>query len=79
MVAIHGGGFDLGTAQEYEYENIHYALRLLQAGVTVKLHSHPGIFHGSTELAASAEGSVRAQREIIDATRRGLRVPPPAS
>lgn len=55
--------------------NIEYALRLLQAGVSVELHSHPGTFHGSMELAPQAQSSIRAQREIIDALRRGLRVP----
>ncbi|PKW15464.1 alpha/beta hydrolase [Saccharopolyspora spinosa] len=53
-------------------ENIEYALRLLRAGVSVELHSHPGTFHGSMELAPSAASSVRAQREVIDALRRGL-------
>ena len=28
-------------------EAIHYALRLLEAGVSVELHSYPGTFHGS--------------------------------
>ncbi|MFD3486876.1 alpha/beta hydrolase [Streptomyces sp. NPDC058665] len=60
-------------------ENIEYALRLLQAGVSVELHSHPGAFHGSTELAPLAEISVRAQREIIDALGRGLRSRTPTS
>lgn len=57
-------------------ENIEYALRLLQAGVSVELHSHPGTFHGCMELSASAECSARIQREIIDALRRGLGVKP---
>ncbi|MCQ8831276.1 alpha/beta hydrolase fold domain-containing protein [Streptomyces samsunensis] len=58
-------------------DNIQYALRLLQAGVSVELRSHPGTFHGSTELAASAQSSVRAQREMLDALRRGLRLVDP--
>ena len=53
-------------------EDIEYALRLLRAGVSVELHSYAGAFHGFMELAPSAEISVRAQRELIDAVRRGL-------
>ena len=53
-------------------EDIEYALRLLRAGVSVELHSYAGAFHGFMELAPSAEISVRAQREIIDALRRTL-------
>ncbi|MGW7054501.1 alpha/beta hydrolase [Streptomyces sp. NPDC054888] len=52
-------------------EGIAYALRLLQAGVSVDLHQWPGTFHGSQAIL-SAEVS---QRQIIDlaaAVRRAL-------
>jgi acetyl esterase/lipase len=52
-------------------EGILYALRLLQAGVPVELHSYPGTFHGSG-LVATAGVSQRAAREVIDALRRAL-------
>lgn len=52
--------------------NIAYALRLLQAGVSVELHSHPGTFHGSSELAPAARSSVRVQQGIIEAIGRGI-------
>ena len=52
-------------------EGILYALRLLQAGVPVELHSYPGTFHGSA-LLPSAEVSKRGAREALDALRRAL-------
>jgi acetyl esterase len=51
-------------------EGIIYALRLLQAGVSVELHQFAGTFHGSTILPA--EVSRRQQAEMVDALRRGL-------
>ncbi|MFF0144733.1 acetyl esterase/lipase [Amycolatopsis sulphurea] len=55
-------------------DNIQYALRLLQAEVSVELHAHPGTVHGSTELVTSARSSIRATRGMLDALRRGLRI-----
>jgi acetyl esterase len=54
-------------------EGILYALRLLQAGVSVELHSFAGTFHGSA-LVASAAISRRAHTESVIALRRGLGV-----
>jgi acetyl esterase len=54
-------------------EGILYALRLLQAGVQVELHSFPGTFHGSgAEVTAAV--SRRAAREMMTALARGLGV-----
>ena len=55
-------------------EGLLYAMRLLEAGVSVELHSHPGTFHGSAEFAPQAASSVRIMRGMIDGLRRGLRV-----
>ncbi|WP_309114372.1 alpha/beta hydrolase [Saccharothrix sp.] len=52
-------------------ENIAYALRLLQAGVSVELHQWPGTFHGSQAIL-SAEVSQRQIAELGAALRRGL-------
>ncbi len=52
-------------------EGILYALRLLQAGVSVELHSYPGTFHGSG-LIPAARVSERNAREVIEALRRAL-------
>jgi acetyl esterase len=52
-------------------EAITYALRLLQASVTVELHHWPGTFHGS-QVILSAEVSQRQMAELGAALRRGV-------
>ncbi|BDM74271.1 esterase (plasmid) [Streptomyces nigrescens] len=52
-------------------EDIAYALRLLQAGVSVELHQWPGTFHGSQAIL-SAEISQRQIAELAAALRRGV-------
>jgi len=62
------------TAMEFDPlrdEDIIYALRLLEAGVSVELHTFPGTFHGSA-LVRTAAVSKRANVEMLDALRRGL-------
>jgi acetyl esterase len=58
-------------------EGILYALRLLEAGVSVELHQYPGTFHGS-QMVADAEVSRRQGAEIISVMRRALRPAFPA-
>ncbi len=53
-------------------EGIHYALRLLQAGVSVELHSYPGTFHGSMVIP-TAEVSKRGSEESAHVLTRALR------
>lgn len=55
-------------------EGIIYALRMMEAGVPVELHSYPGTFHGSAMIPFAAV-SRRAHAEVIDALRRGLGAP----
>ncbi len=50
-------------------EGIEYALRMLQAGVSVELHSYPGTFHGSG-LLPHADASRRNLDEVIAVLRR---------
>lgn len=52
-------------------EDIDYALRLLQAGVTVELHQWPGTFHGSHAIL-SADVSQRQIAELGAVLRRAL-------
>ncbi|MFJ3725842.1 alpha/beta hydrolase [Streptomyces sp. NPDC090045] len=52
-------------------EDIDYARRLLQAGVSVELHQWPGTFHGSQAIV-SAEISQRQNAELAGALRRAL-------
>jgi acetyl esterase/lipase len=54
-------------------EGILYALRLMEAGVSVELHSFPGTFHGSAVMPIAAV-SKRGAAEMMVALRRGLRV-----
>ena len=56
-------------------EGLHYAQRLLQAGVSVEVHGYPGTFHGSS-LIADATISRRAQADMFAAIARGLDLPP---
>jgi len=55
-------------------EGITYALRLLEAGVSVELHSYPGTFHGSM-LVPTAAVSRRATTELRTVLRQRLGVP----
>ncbi|MFH8611800.1 alpha/beta hydrolase [Streptomyces sp. NPDC018029] len=52
-------------------EDIAYALRLLQAGVSVELHQWPGTFHGSQAIL-SADVSQRQVAELGAVLRRAL-------
>jgi len=52
-------------------EGIDYARRLLEAGVSVELHSYPGTFHGSALLPV-AEVSQRGAREVLVVLARRL-------
>ncbi len=54
-------------------EGIIYALRLLEAGVPVELHTYPGTFHGAS-LVVTAAVSQRLESETLDVLRRGLHV-----
>ena len=53
-------------------EGILYAMRLMEAGVSVELHSFPGTFHGLS-LLPGAEVSKRGVSEVIAALERRLR------
>lgn len=52
-------------------EGLEYALRLLQAGVSVEVHQWAGAFHGSQAIL-SAEISQRQNNELYTALRRAL-------
>ena len=58
-------------------EGILYALKLMQAGVSVELHSYPGTFHGST-MVTEAAVSKREIEETRIALRRGLKIDQPS-
>lgn len=51
-------------------EGLLYALRLMQAGVSVEMHNYPGTFHGSVMFAAQV--SKRQHKDSIAALRQAL-------
>jgi acetyl esterase len=53
-------------------EGNRYAMRLMEQGVSVELHSYPGTFHGSS-MIANAEVSRRSSDEMMSALKRELR------
>ena len=57
-------------------EGLDYAQKLLQAGVSVELHSYPGTFHGSS-LVAGAAVSRREQADTRAVLRRALQLTTP--
>jgi len=67
------------TAMEFDPlrdEGILYALRMMEAGVSVELHAFPGTFHGSASVPTAAV-SRRGHRELLVALRRGLKIDQP--
>jgi len=62
----------IGEADLMRDENIEYAMRLMQAGVSTELHIYPGAFHGFDILAPTAAVSQRAGSEYVDALKRAL-------
>ncbi len=54
-------------------EDVLYAMKLMEAGVPVELHTFPGTFHGSS-LFTHAAVSKRQEQEMFDVLRRGLGV-----
>lgn len=61
------GGLDL-----FLEEDLHYARRLMRAGVPVELHVYPGGFHGF-DFDPTADVSTRARRDSLDALSRSLK------
>ncbi len=64
------------TAMEFDPlrdEGVLYALKLMQAGVSVELHTFPGTFHGSS-MMAHARVSQRQQEEMLEVLQKGLKV-----
>lgn len=57
-------------------QDIEFAVRLLDAGVSVELHSHPGTFHGSFEFAPAAPSSARIRDGMLGGLARALGLAP---
>lgn len=63
---------DVGTVDLFLDEDIAFARRLMQAGVPVELHVHPGAFHATELVAPQSVLSQRIWAMRIDALRRAL-------
>jgi acetyl esterase/lipase len=63
---------DVGELDALRDEDVHYALRLMQAGVATDLHVHPGAFHGWEVFVPDADISRRAVEARIAALQRAL-------
>jgi acetyl esterase/lipase len=63
----------VGSLDVFRDEDITYAARLLDAGITTELHVYPGACHGFELMAPGAAVAQACQRDITGALRRALR------
>jgi acetyl esterase/lipase len=63
---------DCGGLEAFRDETVDYARRLMEAGVQVELHVHPGVFHGWDLVAPGAAVSLRARTLQFRALRAAL-------
>ena len=63
---------DVGELDLFRDEDIEFAKRLLQAGVTTVLHVYPGAYHASESFAPEAELSKQIWTKRIEALKRAL-------
>ena len=64
---------DVGELDLFRDEDIKFASRLLQAGVTTELHIYPGAYHASESFAPEAELSKQIWTKRIEALKRALK------
>ncbi len=62
----------VGELEVFRDEDIAYATRLLQAGVSTELHVYPGTFHASDAFAPEAAVTVQMVGDRVAAMRRAL-------
>ncbi|TMR11619.1 alpha/beta hydrolase [Nonomuraea turkmeniaca] len=61
---------DVGELEVFRDEDIDYALRLSQAGVSTEFHLYPGAFHGFDGMVPDTELSKRARAARLAALKR---------
>ena len=64
---------DVGEIDLFRDEDIEFATRLLQTGVTTELHVYPGAYHASELFAPDAELSKQIWAKRIEALKRALK------
>jgi len=65
----------VGTLDLFRDENIDFAMRLMQAGVTTELNVYPGAYHASEVMAPQARLSQRIMHDRLEALRRFIETP----
>lgn len=65
---------DVGELEVFRDEDVDYALRLSQAGVSTELHLYPGGFHGFDMMVPDAALSKRARAARLAALKRAYRL-----
>ncbi|GAA3216223.1 alpha/beta hydrolase [Nonomuraea helvata] len=65
---------DVGELEVFRDEDLDYALRLSQAGVSTEFHLYPGAFHGFDGMVPDAELSKRARAARLAALKRAYRL-----
>ncbi|WP_433439284.1 alpha/beta hydrolase [Nonomuraea sp. CA-141351] len=65
---------DVGELEVFRDEDIDYALRLSQAGVSTEFHLYPGAFHGFDGMVPDTELSKRARAGRLAALKRAYRL-----
>ncbi|MFI7706327.1 alpha/beta hydrolase [Nonomuraea sp. NPDC049480] len=65
---------DVGELEVFRDEDLDYALRLSQAGVSTEFHLYPGAFHGFDGMVPDAELSKRARAARVAALKRAYRL-----
>ncbi|WP_077622563.1 alpha/beta hydrolase [Sediminibacillus massiliensis] len=62
----------VGQLDPFRSETLTYVSKLAEAGVDVEFHLYPGAYHGFEGLNPTAEVSVRAATEYVQAVRKGF-------
>ncbi|MFC4115962.1 alpha/beta hydrolase [Nonomuraea zeae] len=65
---------DVGELEVFRDEDMDYALRLSQAGVSTEFHLYPGAFHGFDMMVPDAELGKRAKAARLAALKRAYRL-----
>ncbi|SFE05428.1 Acetyl esterase/lipase [Lentibacillus persicus] len=63
---------EVGALEVFRDEDIDYAKRLMQSGVSVELHVHPGVFHGFEVANPEAKISQHAMNLRMNALNKAL-------
>ncbi|MEW8987389.1 MAG: alpha/beta hydrolase [Bacillus sp. (in: firmicutes)] len=62
----------VGQLDPFRDETLTYVTKLAQAGVDVEFHLYPGAYHGFEAINPTADVSVRAMNEYIQAVKKGF-------